>query len=475
MVVGEFTESVDLLIVGSGPGGYVAALRAAGLGRQVTLVDKAEVGGVCLNVGCIPSKALITVANEYYRLNSAQQRGIHVESAKIDMPELQSFKSRVVERLTGGVRQLLEAQGVSVVTGEARFVDDHAVRVVSEYGSQKLAFRQAVIASGSRPRELPELPFKTPLVMDSTDLLAAQEVPERLLVIGAGYIGLELGTAFAKLGSQVTVVESLPQILSGIDPALARPVARRLTALGVATKLSTAAQSIAAVSDNVAAITLKGASGSSEVIEANRVLVTVGRKPNTDQLDLERAGVRVNEAGFIVVDSRMRTDNPDIAAIGDVVPGPMLAHKASYEGKVAVESLSGQSSQSDWVAMPAVIFTDPEIAWAGMTEHDAHEAGYHPVVGRFPFAANGRALTLDDAVGEAVVIADQESGLLLGVQLVGPEVSSLIAEGTLALEMAATLEDLALTIHAHPTLSESIMEAAEVALGRPIHVSRRQL
>ncbi|MCL5116928.1 MAG: dihydrolipoyl dehydrogenase [Firmicutes bacterium] len=469
MVVGEFTESADLVVIGGGPGGYVAAIRAAQLGRQVTLVERAQIGGICLNVGCIPSKALISVADEWHRLGEASNRGIHVESGRLAMPEVQSFKHRVVERLTGGVRQLLEANGVTIVAAEARFVDGHHIRVVSEYESKKIEFAHAIVATGSRPRELDGIPIDGRVVLGSTELLALDRVPDHLVVIGGGYIGLELGTAFRKFGSRVTVVETTPTLLGGTDPGLVRVVERRLRELGVDVYRNARLDRVNIENDE-ARVVLRSESGE-VALDADAVLVTVGRIPNTDGLDLPEAGIQVDGRGFLVVDEHLRTTNPDVAAIGDITPGPMLAHKATYQAKVAAESLSGQASAADAMAIPAVIFTDPEVASVGLTEAQAREMGYQPVIGRFAFGANGRALSLSQGIGEAVVVADRESGLLLGVHVVGPEASTLIAEGGLALEMGATLEDLALTIHAHPTLPETLMEAAEVALGRPIHVA----
>lgn len=475
MVVGEFTENVDLLVIGGGPGGYVAAIRAAQLGRQVTLVEREAIGGICLNVGCIPSKALITVSDELYRLKDVASRGIRAQSVSFDMSAAQRFKMSVVDQLTTGVSQLLKANQVTVVSGEARFVGTHQVRVVSEYESKKIEFKQAIIATGSRPRDLSPLLSvgMGDVVMGSTELLALTRVPDQLVVIGGGYIGLELGTAFAKFGSQVSIVEATSQLLPGTDPALVRVVARRLSELGVQVHLD-AALTDAQVEAGQARLTVQTGNQGELVLNADAVLMTVGRKPNTDMLDLGEAGVALDERGFVFVDKHLRSQNPDIAAIGDITPGPMLAHKASYQGKIAAESLCGQSSAADATAIPAVIFTDPEIAYVGLTERQAREQGWDPIVGRFPFAANGRALTLSQGTGDAWVVADRATGQLLGLHMVGPEASTLVAEGTLALEMGATLEDLALTIHAHPTLSETIMEAAEAALGRPIHVASRR-
>jgi dihydrolipoamide dehydrogenase len=469
MVVGEFTEQADLVVIGGGPGGYVAALRAAQLGRQVTLVERAALGGICLNVGCIPSKALISVSDEFHRIGAGVERGIQVKEAAIDMTGVQRFKRGVVDKLTSGVAGLLKNAQVAVVDGEARFVGPQQLRVVSEYESKKIEFKDAIIATGSRPRELDGVVIDGRVVLGSTELLALERVPEHLVVIGGGYIGLELGTAFRKFGSRVTVLEATGQLLSGTDPALVRIVERRLKALGIDTHLNARIEGVT-MQGNQASIRM---AQDSEPIHADAVLVTVGRVPNTDAIDLAEAGIAPDQRGYVAVDEYLMTANPHVAAIGDITPGPMLAHKASYQAKIAAEHLCGQPSAADAVVVPAVIFTDPELASVGLTEHDARERGLDVVVGRFSFQANGRALSLGSAFGEAIVVAERNSGLLLGVHVAGPEASSLIAEGALAVEMGATLEDLALTIHAHPTLPEAIMEAAEAALGRPIHSIRR--
>lgn len=345
------------------------------------------------------------------------------------------------------------------------------MRVVSTYESQKIQFEKAIIATGSRPRALAGLPFDGVRVVSSTEALAFSEVPEHLVVVGGGYIGLELGTAWRKLGSQVTILEATPHLLPGFDRELVRPIERRLAQLGVRVMTNARVETARSTDDNVV-LTVTRNDGS-EVLEADRVLVTVGRVPNTDGLGLSEAGITLDGGGFIPVNERMATKVPHLYAIGDVTPGPMLAHKASHQGLVAAEAIAGLASAFDVTAIPSVIFTDPEIASVGLTADEAKSQGYDPVVGRFPLAANGRALTLQETDGQAVVIADRETGLLLGFHWVGSQASSVIAEGTLALEMGATLEDLALTVHAHPTLSEAWMEAAMVALDRPVHVLRR--
>ncbi|PSR31033.1 MAG: dihydrolipoyl dehydrogenase [Sulfobacillus benefaciens] len=470
MVVGELTENADLVIVGGGPGGYVAAIRAAELGREVLLVERGDIGGVCLNVGCIPSKAIITVADQLYRIRHAGSLGLLAGDVEVSIQGVKAFKQQVVNRLTGGVRQLLKVHGVTVKKAEAYFLGSGLLRVVSEYETEKVAFKQAIVATGSHARLLPGIPLDGQVVIDSTALLDFERIPDHLVVVGGGYIGLELGTAFRKFGSRVTVVEATASLLPGTDPRLVRVLTRRLAELDIAVHLNTQVAHFE-VHDQEAVLTLSNGRGT---LTADQVLLSVGRQPNTENLNLGAAGITPDDNGRIPVDERLRTHNPSIAAIGDIVPGPLLAHKASYQGKIAAESLSGLPSAADAVVIPAVIFTDPEIAVAGLSEEAAQAAGYKTVVGRFPFAANGRALTLDQSLGEAVVVADEPTGLLLGLGIVGPEASNVIAEGGLALEMGATLEDLAMTIHAHPTLPETLMEAAEAALGRPIHIAPKR-
>jgi dihydrolipoamide dehydrogenase len=467
MVVGELTLDTDLLVLGGGPGGYVAAIRAAQLGLDVTLVEKEFIGGICLNVGCIPSKALISMSDLAYRAQHAQDAGIHVEGLRVDLPQLMRWKQSVVDRLTGGVRQLLEGNGVNVVRGTGVFTSPHEVRVQGEYESQRIRFQKAIVATGSRPVELGVLPFDHELVCDSTDALAWTELPQHLLVVGGGYIGLELGTVYRKLGSQVTVLEATPNLLPGTDPALVRVVARRLSDLGVRVELRTQAKGVRREGSR-AVVEAEGPNGPL-TLEADRVLVTVGRQPNSQGLGLEAAGLRPDDRGFLPVDAERRTQVPHIFAIGDVAGQPLLAHKASHEGKVAAEVAAGRPSAYDVRAVPAVIYTDPEIASVGLTEAQAKEAGYDVVTGRFPMAALGRALTTGESEGFCQVVADRSTGELLGLHVVGAEASNIVAEGGLAIEMGATLEDVALTIHAHPTMPEAILEAAEVALGQPIH------
>ncbi len=473
MVVGDFAKEVDVLVIGAGPGGYVAAIRAAQLGRHVTIVDKDTLGGVCLNRGCIPSKALISASERYQQIKASAEIGIELTGeVQVNMPKLMSWKNAVVDKLTGGVKQLLKGNKVEVLSGEAYFSGTNTVRIATEKSSQTYEFKDCIIATGSRPAELPILPFDGKRILSSTEALNLQEVPERLLVVGGGYIGLELGTAYAKLGSQVTILEGSKQLLPGTDPALTRIVTRKLKKLGVTVLTDAMVQEGEVQGDQVTVrATVKG---TSQEFTGDYCLVAVGRKPNTDELGLEAIGVQLDERGFISIDQQCRTSVKHIYAIGDCAGGDLLAHKASYEGKVAAEAICGQPSAIDFQAMPYVIFSDPEIAYTGLTEAEAKAEGYTPVVSRFAFQANGRALSMDNADGYVQLVADQETKRVLGAQMVGPDVSSLIGEVVLAIEMGASAEDIALTIHAHPTLPEVVMEAAEGILGNAIHMVNKK-
>lgn len=466
MVVGELTEEVDVLVIGGGPGGYVAAIRAAQLGRQVTLVDRDELGGVCLNRGCIPSKALISAAHQYEAARGSAFPGI-VTTAELDFAKVQEWRQGVVNKMTGGVKTLMKGNKINVVRGEVFFSRPDEARVMTETEGHSYKFEHAVIATGSRPVELKALPFGG-RILSSTEALALSEVPERLVVIGGGYIGVELGQTYAKFGSRVTIIEGTDSILPTFDPSLSRLVLRNMKKCGVDVHTNAFAQT-ASQDDNEVTLTFTSG-GAEQSITADYVLVTVGRRPNTEELGLEAAGVRLLEGGLIEVDAQCRTSAPRIYAIGDVVPGPALAHKASYEGKVAAEVIAGLPSVVDYRCIPSVVFSDPEIATVGLTEEEAKARYGDVAVGRFNYGANGRAVALNADAGFVKLVADKSTGVLAGAQVIGMEASNLIAELGLAIEMGATLEDVALTIHAHPTLGEMVMEAAEVALGRPIHV-----
>jgi dihydrolipoamide dehydrogenase len=437
VVAGEIARPVDVLVIGGGPGGYTAAARAAELGREVVLVERDVLGGVCLNVGCIPSKALITVAHD---LTRSRRPGL-LGDVSVDLPAVQAWKRKVVERQVGGVARLLG--NVEVVSGTARFVDPRRVAVEDEDHVSHFRFEHAVIATGSRPIALPELPFDGERVIDSTTALALEELPAKLAVVGGGYVGLELGTAFAKLGSQVVVIEALDRLLAGFDKELVAVVERRLAELGVRVLLQTPARS-----------------DLPEIRDADRLLVAVGRRPNTDDLQLEDARLVPRPDGLLDVDEQRRTAAKEVYAIGDIVPGPALAHKAAEEGRVAAEVIAGMPSAFDQL-VPLIAFTDPEVAAVGSTDAEVPGA----VVGRARFNVNGRALTLDEADGLVKVVADPD-GTLVGVHIAGPSASDLIGEAVLAVETAARVEDVARSIHPHPTLAEAMAEAAFAARRR---------
>lgn len=470
MVVGDFPIEVDTLVVGAGPGGYVAAIRAAQLGQKVTIVEKNALGGVCLNVGCIPSKALIQAGHQAVAARGNAEMGITTENVTIDFSKVQEWKNSVVKKLTGGVEALLKGNKVDIVKGEVYFVDANTVRVMDEQSSQTYKFNNCIIATGSTPIEIPSFPFSD-RVIDSTGALNLKEIPEKLVVIGGGYIGTELGTAYANLGSEVTILEGSPDLLGGMyEKQLTQVIKKRLKQKGVTLVTNAMAKGVEET-DNGVKVTYE-VKGEEKTVEANYVLVTVGRRPNTSDIGLEQVGIEMDERGLIKIDEQCRTNIPNIYAIGDVVAGPPLAHKASYEGKIAAEAISGEKSAIDYLAMPAVVFADPELATVGYSEAEAKEAGIDVVAAKFPFAANGRALSLNDSDGFLKLITRKEDGLVIGAQIVGPNASDIISEIGLAIEAGVTAEDIALTIHAHPTLAEMTMEAAEMALGKPIHMMK---
>jgi dihydrolipoamide dehydrogenase len=491
MVVGDISTGTDVLVIGAGPGGYVAAIRAGQLDLDVTLVEKDAYGGTCLNYGCIPSKAMITASDVAHEAGNAEGMGIYADP-EVEMPEMVEWKDGVVDTLTGGVEKLCKANGVELMDGRAEFADENKARIVhggEGQGSETVEFEHAIVSTGSRPIEVPGFSFDDDPVLDSRQALALDEIPESLVIVGAGYIGMELAGVFAKLGTDVTVVEMLDSILPGYEDDLARPVKKKAEELDIDFHFGEAASEWAESGDAVASktqrdgggeaattgITVKTEDEDGQISEfgAEKVLVAVGRQPVTDTLGLENTSVETDEDGFIETDDRARTDVEHIYAIGDVAGEPMLAHEASKEGQVAAEVIAGQPSALDYQAVPAAVFTDPEIGTVGMTEAEAEESGFEPAVGQFPFNASGRALTTGHADGFVRVVADEPSGFLLGAQIVGPEASELIAELGFAIEMGATLEDVASTIHTHPTLSEAVMEAAENALGHAVHTLNR--
>ncbi|MYL32974.1 dihydrolipoyl dehydrogenase [Pontibacillus yanchengensis] len=466
MVVGDFPIELDTLVVGAGPGGYVAAIRAAQEGQKVAIADKGSLGGVCLNVGCIPSKALIQAGHRYEHAHGADEMGIKSENVTVDFSKVQEWKGKVVDKLTGGVEGLLKGNKVDIVKGEVYFVDKNTVRIMDEKNSQTYTFNNCIIATGSRPIELPNFKYSD-RVISSTGALALDEIPEKMVVIGGGYIGTELGTAYANFGTEVTILEGQEDILLGFEKQMRQLVKKKLKKKNVNVVTNAMAQGVEE-GENGATVTYE-AKGETHTVDADYVLVTVGRKPNTDELGLEQVGIDLDDKGLIKIDKQCRSNIDNIYAIGDIVTGPPLAHKASYEGKIAAEAISGHASEIDYHGIPAVVFSEPELASVGYTEAEAKEAGYDVNAAKFPFAANGRALSLNENDGFLKLVTRKEDGLIIGGQIAGANASDMIAEVGLAIESGMTAEDLALTIHAHPSLGEITMEAAEVALGKPIH------
>jgi dihydrolipoamide dehydrogenase len=447
-----------LVVIGSGPGGYAAAFRAADLGLEVTLVERYEsLGGVCLNVGCIPSKALLHAAKVITDAEASSKHGVSFGSPEIDLDALREWKDGVVGKLTGGLEKMAKGRNVTVVTGAATFTGATALEVAGD----TIEFDQAIIAAGSSAVELPGIPYDDERVIDSTGALALADVPQRLLVIGGGIIGLEMACVYDALGSEVTVVELLDRLVPEADADLVKPLARRIGGRYAGIHLKTKVESITAKDDGLHA----SFDGDLEDAVFDRVLVSVGRRPNGASLGLDAAGVAVDDHGFITTDVQQRTNVSHIFAIGDVTPGPMLAHKATAEGHVAAEVAAGHPAVSDHRAIPSVAYTDPEVAWVGLTERKATEDSTSVDVAVFPWAASGRALALDAATGRTKLLSDPATGRVLGGGAVGPGAGELVAEIGLAIEMGAVLEDLAATVHAHPTLSETVMLAAEVGFG----------
>jgi len=460
------TPSLNIAVIGAGPGGYAAAFLAADLGMTVTLIDpEVNPGGVCLYRGCIPSKALLHVAKLIEESEQAKNWGIEFGAPKIDLARLRSFKENVVKKLTGGLGVLSKQRKMHYVQGRAAFENSTTLRVTKVDGSEEtLTFDRIIIATGSRPAIVPTMKLDTPRMMDSSGALNLEDIPGTLLVVGGGYIGLELGSVYAALGTKVTVVEMLPGLLPGADRDLVLPLHKRLEKLFDGILLNT---TVASVKDEGTGIraTLKAQDGTTQEKVFDRVLVSVGRKPNSEIPGLEKTGVQVGQRGFIQVNKQLQTGDPSIYAIGDVVGEPMLAHKASHEGRTAVEAIAGHKVAFEPNAIPAVVFTDPEIAWAGLTETQAQNENREIKVAKFPWAASGRAITLDRPEGMTKILFDPQTERVLGVGIVGVGAGELIAEGVLAIEMAALAHDVAATIHPHPTLSETVMNAAEVFFG----------
>ena len=464
--------NVQVVVVGGGPGGYAAAFLAADLGLSTALIDpEVNPGGVCVYRGCIPSKALLHVAKVIDESRHAKAWGVEFNEPKLDLAKLRDFKNNVVKRLTNGTGQLVKHRKVHYLQGWAEIVDCHNLIVRLASGTtEQVQFEHAILATGSLPAIPPMLKLEDPRVMDSTAALDLPDIPKSLLVVGGGYIGLELGTVYATLGSAVTVVEMTPGLLPGADRDLVDVLAKRVVQTMKSVLLETKVVKMTAESKGIR-VTFEGKDHPAEQV-FDRVLVSVGRRPNSKIPGLERTQVQVDQRGFIMVDEQRRTHEPSIFAIGDVVGEPMLAHKASHEGRVAVEVMAGENVAFAPRAIPAVVFTDPELAWAGLTQSQAEKDGRSVSIAKFPWGASGRAITLDRLDGLTKLILDRESERILGVGLVGPGAGELIAEGVLAIEMGANATDLKLSIHPHPTLTETLMESAEVFFGQATHVYR---
>jgi dihydrolipoamide dehydrogenase len=463
--------ATQLLVIGGGPGGYAAAFLAADLGLTVAVVDpEPNPGGVCVYRGCIPSKALLHVADVLNESRHASAWGVTFGEPKIDIDKLRDFKNNVVKRLTTGTGQLVKHRRVQYIQGSAEIVDPHNVRVrLTVGGENTIQFEHAIIATGSVPAIPPALRVDDPRVMDSTAALDLPEIPKSLLVVGGGYIGLELGSVYASLGSEVTVVEMTPGLLPGADRDLVDVLAKRLAGITKAVLLETRVTSMKPEQKGIR-VEFDGKHAGDQIFD--RVLVAVGRRPNSAVPGLDRTSAQVDERGFIMVDEQRRTHEPSLFAIGDVVGEPMLAHKASHEGRTAVEVIAGENVAFAPRAIPAVVFTDPEVAWAGLTEAQAQKDGRAVTIAKFPWGASGRAITLDRTDGLTKLVIEPETDRILGVGLVGPGAGELIAEGVLAIEMGANATDIKLAIHPHPTLTETVMESAEVFFGQATHVYR---
>jgi len=467
------TSNLSIAVIGAGPGGYAAAFLAADLGMKVTLIDpELNPGGVCLYRGCIPSKALLHVAKLIDESRHAKNWGVDYSDPKIDLPRLRTWKDGVIKKLTGGLGQLSKQRKVEYIQGRAAFENSNTLKIGKANGHEEsLTFDRIVIATGSRPAIIPSLKLETPRMMDSTSALDLSDVPGTLLVIGGGYIGLELGTVYAALGCKVSVVEMLPGLLPGADRDLVLPLHKRTEKVFDSILLNTTVSAVKEESSGIR-VTFDGPEVKERERLFDKVLVSVGRKPNSEIPGLDKTQVKVGARGFIQVNKQLQTDDPAVYAIGDVVGEPMLAHKASHEGRTAVEAIAGHKVAFEPNAIPAVVFTDPEIAWCGLTETQAQKENREIKVAKFPWGASGRAMTIDRTEGMTKLIVDPQTERVLGVGIVGAGAGELIAEGVLAIEMGALARDIALTIHPHPTLSETVMESAEVFFGTSTHVYR---
>ncbi|MBI5149636.1 MAG: dihydrolipoyl dehydrogenase [Candidatus Omnitrophica bacterium] len=465
-------QKTQLVVIGAGPGGYAAAFYAADLGMQVTVVDMEQnPGGVCLYRGCIPSKALLHAAKVVSESRDAKEFGITFNEPRIEVEKLRAWKNNIVSKMTGNLGLLAKSRKVTFLQGKATFVDSNTVKVQKTDGSsQNIQFEHAILATGSRPITLPNVP-DSPFVLNSTTALDLQNIPASLLVVGGGYIGLELGTVYAELGSAVSVVEMTPGLLPGADRDLVTVLEKRLKTIFKSTMLGTKVAKVEPTAKNVK-VTFENPDGKTSQEIYDKILIAVGRKPNSSDLGLENTKVKITPKGFVQVDLQRRTTDPAIFAIGDVAGEPMLAHKASHEGRVAVDAIAGKKTVFEPKAIPAVVFTDPEIAWCGLTETQAKQENRNVAVAKFPWGASGRAMTLNRTDGLTKLILDPDTQRVLGMAIIGPGAGELISEGVLAVEMGSVAEDVKLAIHPHPTTSETIMEAAESFFGHATHIHR---
>ncbi len=465
--------TTEIVVVGAGPGGYAAAFYAADLGKKVILVEREKrLGGVCLNCGCIPSKALLYATHQITVARESEHRGITFTAPTVDLPKLRTWKESILEKLAGGVAFLGQKRGVQVIRGRGYFEDSQTLRVETEQGQQLIKYETAILASGSLPALPKAFDLGNPRIMTSTEALEIEEIPERLLVVGGGYIGMELGTVYAALGSKIVLVEALDNVLAGADPDLSRPVIQNAKKEFQEIRLKAKVLSMATAGKQIKVVIEYNGQKLEELYD--RVLVAVGRRPNSADLGLENTKVQLDERGFVKVNPRQQTDDPRIYAIGDIAGGVLLAHKAHKEARIAVEVINGEDSRFENIVIPAVVFTDPELAWCGLTEAEAKERGITFEVTKFPWSASGRAMSFDRTDGLTKMLIDPESERVLGVGIVGAGAGELIAEAVLALEMGATVEDIALTVHPHPTLSETMMEAAEAYYGHATHTLARK-
>ncbi len=471
----EKQSNGSLVVLGAGPAGYPAAFYAADHGMDVTLIDdNINPGGVCLYKGCIPSKALLHLAKLINETEESAEMGVTFAKPRIDVDQVRKWKQSVVDRLTGGVGQLAKLRKVRFIQGRGTFLDNKTIEITkTDGGKEKVAFEKAIIATGSRPTKIPKVSIDSPRVLDSTSALEIQSIPETLLVIGGGYIGLEMGTVYAALGSKVDVIEMLDGLLPGADRDLVTPLAKRLEKKFGSIMLSSKVLSVKEDGKGLR-VTIQTKDGKEEEKVYDKILVSVGRRPNSENLGLEKTKVKVTDKGFIEIDAQRRTAEPNIFAVGDIAGEPMLAHKGTHEAIAAVEAIMGKKTIFEPRAIPAVVFTDPEIAWCGLTETEAKRDKLDVKVSRFAWAASGRAITLERTEGVTKIITDSRTERVLGVGICGAGAGELIAEGALAIEMGATAADLKLTIHPHPTLSETIMESAEAFYGNAIHAIKRK-